>query len=698
MNLFHNLKITHHLMIVLTGALVSFSLIGGIYYFILSYEKQSGLQISSLEDDKILLEETHISYLEARILEEKFFSTYDGSLLKKFKFTLSETKNKIDSLIRNNQSEQSLMDLELLASNIKKYEDSFNKAVVLTNSIGLVNEEAEKIGKLRKIVHNAEKLIRKTGNNSLLASMLQMRRHEKDFLVRQKQKYVTRMNKENANFIKILGSSKSTKIGKISLTKIREQINNYKIHFNSIAKDIFKLDVLVQEVGTKVQLVEPVFVKVLDNSEDHKNIILNDLEITNKNISYLFIAVIMLSALLLGFTLFSLSRKLIQSFGIITNTISAYSNGDDEARNNLTSKDELGVLARTFDTMIEERVALQKKLEIENELLNDSIIDLLESTSKVSEKDLTIKMKVAENVTGPLSDAINQVVEETASVLGNIQAVANKVQHASETINEQGQKVSSMAKHEREIIIDAVKKLEDSATTMKNMSELAQSCNNIALQTSNYTDNALKTVTETATGMNDIRETISETEKRIKRLGERSQEITAVVDIINTIAERTHVLALNASMQAAAAGEAGRGFSVVADEVQRLAESSRDSTSKIASLVKNIQAETAETMSVMNKTIDKVVSGSKLAEKAGKEMIDTQKNTIELTKSVSQIAEQSEKQMNASNLIMGKAISIKEFTESTNTELEEQAKFAEDLTDFSNDLIKSVSVFKLPAA
>jgi methyl-accepting chemotaxis protein len=680
---------------VLSATVVSFVLIGLTYKSILSFEKESAERISNLENESFLLEETQISYLKARIIEEKFFSSYDEALLGDFKSKLTSTYDDINVLISKSSSEQETDDLSLLASNIKKYEQSFNETTAVVISIGLVNENTGYIGELRKVIHKIEKLIRKTGKSNLLASMLQMRRHEKDFLIRQNTKYLTRMNKEQSNFNKILNSQK---IEKSTTKNIKNLLNGYKIIFSNIAKEVIKLNKLKDAVSFKTGLVDPVFIKVLDDTNDIKNKFLEEEKITSKNISYVFISVIIFGAALIGFMLFSLSRKLIKSLSVITNTITEYSSGNNDIRNNLSSRDELGELSRAFDLMIDERVALQEKLELENEILNDSIIELLESTSKVSDKDLTVKMKVAEDVTGPLSDAINQVVEETAYVLNNIQVVANKVQNATEIVNEQGQKVSNMAKHEREIIMDAVQNLEDSAISMKHMTELAQSCNKIASETSTYTDYALKTVTETATGMNDIRETISETEKRIKRLGERSQEITAVVDIINTIAERTHVLALNASMQAAAAGEAGRGFSVVADEVQRLAESSRDSTSRIASLVKSIQTETAETMSVMNKTIDKVVSGSKLAEKAGQEMIDTQKNTVELTKAVSQIAEQSEKQMETSNQIMGKAISIKEYTESTNAELEEQAKFAGDLTDFSNDLIESVSVFKLPAA
>jgi methyl-accepting chemotaxis protein len=198
--------------------------------------------------------------------------------------------------------------------------------------------------------------------------------------------------------------------------------------------------------------------------------------------------------------------------------------------------------------------------------------------------------------------------------------------------------------------------------------------------------------------MSEIRETIHETEKRIKRLGERSQEISGIVDIINNIAERTHVLALNASMQAAAAGEAGRGFSVVADEVQRLAESSRNATSQISALVKNIQVETNDTIATMDKTIEQVVDGSRLAERAGEQMKDTQDTTANLVKVVEQIAMASQQQARISNELREHALSIQSSSEETGRQLEEQVEETDRLVEYARQLIESVRVFTLPTA
>jgi methyl-accepting chemotaxis protein len=196
--------------------------------------------------------------------------------------------------------------------------------------------------------------------------------------------------------------------------------------------------------------------------------------------------------------------------------------------------------------------------------------------------------------------------------------------------------------------------------------------------------------------MESIREMIAETEKRIKRLGERSQEISGIVNLINTIAERTHVLALNASMQAAVAGEAGRGFAVVAEEVQRLAESSRNATQQISTLVNNIQLETNETISTVNRTIGQVVHGSELVQKAGEQMHLTQEITGELVEQVRRIAGTTELQKEMSAALRQSVQRLGQSNERTAQQIDTQSRETQTLMDSAQQLIESVSVFKLP--
>jgi len=409
-------------------------------------------------------------------------------------------------------------------------------------------------------------------------------------------------------------------------------------------------------------------------------------------------AILVVVGLILAMTLGPLIYVSITSpIKSISGVIEKLSAGDLDARTNLHSKDELGQLGTAFDSLLGERVSTMAKAEEDNEQINNSVIELLMAVSSLSERDLTVKVPVAEDVTGPVADAMNMMASETARVLGDISKIADQVAEAASAVQGQGGKVHELADSERLIVEDTMGKLDEASKTMNMIAKLAKACNDIAAKASTSTQEALETVSKTATGMSEIRETISETEKRIKRLGERSQEINGVVAIINNIAERTHVLALNASMQAAAAGDAGRGFAVVADEVQRLAESSRQSTSEIGGLVSNIQAETAETMATMNRTIAQVIDGTELAHSSGVQMEATQKTTEELANAVSQIAKRSLLQAHVNNELREQAKQVQKSTQDTATELELQASQTENLVEYSKRLLASVKVFKLPA-
>ncbi|MCG8312960.1 MAG: methyl-accepting chemotaxis protein [Pseudomonadales bacterium] len=380
----------------------------------------------------------------------------------------------------------------------------------------------------------------------------------------------------------------------------------------------------------------------------------------------------------------------------ISETVSKVVQGNFEARSELKGDDELCQLAKALDNLLEDKVQTLVSSEKENEILNNSIIRLLEATSQLSEKDLTVTIPVSEDITGPVADAMNLVSSETAKVLHEIHRIAEQVERSAVSVQRQGDKVTEVAASERSMIQATIDRLENASKTMNAIAKLCLNCNSVADTASSSTDKAFEAVSSTVTGMNEIRETISETEKRIKRLGERSQEISGIVDLINNIAERTHVLALNASMHAAAAGEAGRGFAVVADEVQRLAESSRNATSQIAALVGNIQNETSETMDTMNRTIVQVVEGSERSELAGEMMRDTQKHTKDLVNAVAKIAERAINQAKINERLKEEANQIREKTQETDQELKQQSQDTRNLVDFSDHLLKSVNTFKLP--
>lgn len=343
-----------------------------------------------------------------------------------------------------------------------------------------------------------------------------------------------------------------------------------------------------------------------------------------------------------------------------------------------------------------ERTAAQEKAEEENEKLNDSVISILQAVNQISQRDLTVQAPVTEDVIGTVSDSINALTGETARVLHGVTDIAGQVAVVSSNVKSQAEQVTRTAEKERQNVGQMVESLLDATQTMNQVAALAEQSNESAEEATQVTDNALGTVNDTVKGMESIRETIAETEKRIKRLGERSQEISGIVNLINTISERTHVLALNASMQAAVAGEAGRGFAVVAEEVQRLAESSRNATQQIATLVNNIQIETNETINTVNRTIGQVVEGSEQAQKAGEQMRLTQEITNQLVSQVRSISDASVRQKEMSANLLGAVQRIGESTEQTAQQIEAQNRETQTLQEAAAQLVESVGVFKLP--
>ena len=408
------------------------------------------------------------------------------------------------------------------------------------------------------------------------------------------------------------------------------------------------------------------------------------------------IAVIVMGLLLSAILAFAIYRSIAQPLGQIASAVQEVSEGNFESRTFVDGPDELGALGYTFDAMLNDRVGTLAKAQEENEQLNNAVVQLLQGVYQLSQRDLTIKVAVTEDVTGPVADSLNLLTIETAKVLQGVTDISYSVAATSDRVKEQSDNVIEVATAEQKEVEKTAAELSETSESMLRIAKLARACAEAADKATKSTASANESVTDTVTGITAIRETIRETEKRIKRLGERSQEINRVVNLINTIAERTHILALNASMHAASAGEAGRGFVVVADEVQRLAESAREATLEISTLVNNIQVETADTVATMNDAISQVVDGTKLAEQAGSRMQETEKSTSELVAMVQQIAKRSRDQAVMSSELRGRAEQIVISTQGTNDRLREQTTDTNQLVEFSQKLLAAVSVFKLP--
>jgi methyl-accepting chemotaxis protein len=403
------------------------------------------------------------------------------------------------------------------------------------------------------------------------------------------------------------------------------------------------------------------------------------------------LAVLAVAALAIAVFLRAFLRPIAQ----LTNTVQKLQAGDFAARANIQTGDELEVLGKSLDTLLDDRLQALADAQKENEDLNSSVITLLETVSLVSQRDLTVRAPVMQNVIGTVADSINYLTDETEKVLSEVNAVADQVEAASSYVKSQATTVAETVNAERNSVLTMAMELEGATDEIKRVAKLADSSGEAAGRALTTAQSAQQSVAGTVKGMTSIRETISEVEKRIKRLGERSQEISQIVNLINQISERTHVLALNASMQAAMAGEAGRGFAVVAEEVQRLADNARGATTQIAGLVYNIQVETNDTINTVNKTIDQVVQGSEMAMRSGEDMNNTEATTRELVDLVQRIAASSVDQVRIATALQLRMDEIVQSTQTTSRQVESQSESADLLVQSAKRLVDTVSVFKL---
>ncbi|MBI1423874.1 MAG: HAMP domain-containing protein [Gammaproteobacteria bacterium] len=459
-------------------------------------------------------------------------------------------------------------------------------------------------------------------------------------------------------------------------------------------------DGLMQYIDTQLHKSVNPFLVELGERVNEQQLLSENLfaDAVNKNKQALITSTaVMVSGLLITIILgYLIYRSIVRPIRSISATVAKVSDGDYYARTEVSGTDELGQLGSAFDNLLQDKVATLVQAEKENERLNDSVIALLQAVSKLSQRDLTIKAPVTEDVTGPVADALNQLTSETSRVLLGVRRISEEVARASAMVKSQSDTVIQVAQEEQRDVQETVHSLASAVDAMTHIADLAKACNDAAENAIQTTHTALDTVTNTVRGINSIRENIHETEKRIKRLGERSQEISRAVNLINSISERTHILALNASMHAASAGEAGKGFAVVADEVQRLAENARDATSQIATLVNNIQVETTDTVTTMNNVISQVVDGTRMAEQAGEQMRRTRDSTENLVSSVREIATTSVEQLHISSELQQRAEHIHESTRKTGEQLHQQSIITMRLVDYARSLVKAVQVFQLP--
>ncbi len=339
----------------------------------------------------------------------------------------------------------------------------------------------------------------------------------------------------------------------------------------------------------------------------------------------------------------------------------------------------------------------QRALEEETNTANqEAILRLLDEMGDLADGDLTVMATVTEDITGAIADSINYAIDALRSLVSAINETTLQVSSAAQQTQATAMHLAEASDHQAQQITGASTAINEMAVSIEGVSTHASELADEARKSVTMANTGSDAVQKTINGMDSIRETIQETSKRIKRLGESSQEIGDIVELINDIAEQTNILALNAAIQAAMAGDAGRGFAVVADEVQRLAERSADATKQIEALVKGIQSDTKEAVASMEQSTAGVVSGAQLAQDAGQALEQIETVSEHLADLIRNISESASQQANAASNISDTMNVIQEITTQTSAGTNETAASIGNLAELANELRRSVAGFKLP--
>ena len=332
-----------------------------------------------------------------------------------------------------------------------------------------------------------------------------------------------------------------------------------------------------------------------------------------------------------------------------------------------------------------------------NDRNQEAIMRLLDEMGSLAEGDLTVKATVTEDMTGAIADSINFAVEQLRTLVATINDTSVQVASSAQETQATAMHLAEAAEHQAQEINSATDRINEIAASINQVSRNSADSAEVAQRSVQIATNGAGVVRQTIAGMDSIRDQIQETSKRIKRLGESSQEIGSIVELINDISEQTNILALNAAIQAASAGEAGRGFAVVADEVQRLAERSSSATKRIESLVQTIQADTNEAVSSMEQTTSEVVAGARLAEDAGTALGEIEKVSADLSGLIQGISTAAAQQSSAATGITQTMNTIQSITAQTSQGASQTAESVGILAQLAADLRRSVADFKLPA-
>ena len=413
-------------------------------------------------------------------------------------------------------------------------------------------------------------------------------------------------------------------------------------------------------------------------------------------------ATFFLSAIVAGLAmafivLFVLGNRVIKPVKELTDFSEKLAAGDYKAKADVDSQDDFALIADNFNSS-SEKVSRAVTNQEAQESLQKSVTEFLTIVSQIARGDLTLRGNVTNDALGNVVDSVNYMLDNFTRVLERVRKSAIDVASNANEILLSSEDMSAGASQQDQEITNTSSAVEELTVSMKQVSNNAEASAEAARRALDAAESGNRAVRDTLEGMQRIRASVQATAKKIKSLGDRSLEISEIINVINDITEQTNLLALNAAIEAARAGEAGRGFAVVADEVRKLAEHSRTATKDIAALIKAIQAETNEAVVVMEEGTKEVEVGAKLADQAGKALEAISSVVRQSAELVQEISLASKQQVRGTEGVANAMQIISNITRQTSQGTRQTARTVEHMVKLSEQLNEALSQFRVASS
>lgn len=490
---------------------------------------------------------------------------------------------------------------------------------------------------------------------------------------------------------------KSAQTGTVNASGILAQLADFTKWFNDVIKTDQTIKARISAYQEAIKQAGPALASLLSSTIARESAAVNKMENASALVQQIVIGAGVAAVVLGVLIAFGLAKNLTGQVNHIMDLLNAMGMGDFSARTEVISSDELGQMAMALNAMLDNITLLIQSQE-ERDAIQESIMKLMDEISDLTEGDLSVRAEVTEDITGAIADSFNTMAEQFGDIVRQVKSTTQAVDETAEDVSRLTIDLAQKNINQTQQVNAAIQSITTIAESIRQVSHNAVESAQVSLTSRTHAREGAEAVEKTNLAMDEIREQINETARSIKRLGESSMEIGNVVEIINHIADRTSILALNASIQAAMAGDAGHGFAVVAEEVQRLAESSSNSTKQIEMLIKSIQSEIKDVSNRMDTSISKVVQGAQLADGAYEKLQQIESVSNQLANLIESITQAATEQVRMSETVVHSMRAVGEVSDETSKVSQDTAVLMDTLNKTAHQLRESVEVFKVETA